>query len=240
MNKYKILLLITAIIQISSNFFTDFSGGSNFSELLITPAGYTFIIWALIISLSLVHAIYHAFFDKQTYSQKFYLSLSATYIMFTVWLLAAERSLILATVIINFTMFFLLRPAFREILQKADLKNIWNKYFLQGGVGTYLGWLTIASIANVGVLLAEYGLQNTTSTGQLIQGALVLAAVLNAIWMLKKYDRNIVLFATFWWGFVGILVGLFGRVGTDWLLAETLILVLILNLFYFRYLKLAR
>jgi hypothetical protein len=238
MNKYKILLLIAAIIQISSNFFTDFSGGSNFSELLITPAGYTFIIWALIISLCLVHAIYHAFFDKKVYSSRFYLSLSATYIMFTVWLLAAESNLILATVIINFAMFFLLQPAFREVLHKADLKNVWNKYFLQGGVGTYLGWLTIASIANVGVLLAEYGLQNTTSTGQIIQGVLVLAAVANAILMLKKFDRNIVLFATFWWGFVGILVGLYGRVGTDWLLAETVLLVLVLNLFYFRYLKL--
>jgi hypothetical protein len=237
MQKYKILLFVIACTQLISNFLTNFSGGSNFNELLITPAGYTFAIWGLIILLCLAHSAQHLFVDKKHFSKKFYLSLSAVYILFTVWLLAAERELILSTVIINFAMFFLLQPVFKEVQQKSYQETKLGKLFLEGGVGVYVGWLTIASVANLGVLFASLGMDNYSQFGQVVQALLVLLASVSAGYMLSKFKFSKVLFATYWWAFVGILVGLLGREGTSNLIVVTILCVVVLNIFYLKWRK---
>ncbi len=233
MKKYKIILFLTAFSELVSPYFNKFSGGGNFQELLITPAGYTFAIWGAITLFSFVFATYHLFFDKKTFSKNFYLSLSLIYILFTVWLVVAERNLFFLTVLVFLPMYYALLKAWQEIVFKHKLENNWEKIFLQGGTGMYVGWTTIAIILNIGIWIFSYGINIYSQTGLLLQTLIVVAATGNAIIILKKFNYNIVLFGTYWWAFVGLLTGLLSRTGTSILIAVTLICVAVLNFFYF-------
>ena len=145
---YKIIFFVTAVSQIFSIFFSSFSGGSNFNELLITPAGYTFAIWGVITMFSSIYALLHLF-GTRTFSRPVYLWLSSVYVCFTLWLMAAERELLLLTVLI---FLYVLRFAqgVSQLLEQG-FANIQEKLFLQGGVGMYLGWSSVAVLANIGV-----------------------------------------------------------------------------------------
>ncbi len=239
MKKYKILLFLTALSQLVSPYISNFSGGGNFQELLITPAGYTFAIWGAITVFSFIFATYHLFFDKKFFTKNFYLSLSLVYILFTVWLLVAERNWLFLTVLVFIPMYFALLKAFKEFIFSHKLENFWDKIFLQGGIGMYVGWTTIAIILNLGVWIFSLGFDIYSKLGIVLQIILVVLATANAVNILRKFKYNIVLFGTFWWAFVGLLVGLYGRSGTGNLIVLTLICVAVLNYIYFRNKKLS-
>lgn len=229
---YKIVFFVTAVSQIFSIFFSSFSGGSNFNELLITPAGYTFAIWGVITMFSSIYALLHLF-GTRTFSRPVYLWLSSVYVCFTLWLMAAERELLLLTVLIFLFMYFALLKAFPQLLEQG-FANIQEKLFLQGGVGMYLGWSSVAVLANIGVYAFSFGIQSSSQIGIYLQMLLVLLAALSAGYALYQSKRNAVVFATHWWAFVGILVGLFSREQTELLIAWTLVCVVGLNVFYFK------
>jgi hypothetical protein len=232
MRIYKIIFFILAVSQIVSTFFTSFSGGSNFNELLITPAGYTFTIWGVITVFSSIYALLHLF-SARTFSRPVYLWLSSVYVCFTLWLMAAEREMLLATVLIFLWMCFALLKAFPRLLEEG-FANVTDKIFLQGGVGMYLGWSSVAVLANIGVYAFSFGIQSNSQVGIYLQILLVILATLSAGYALYKTKRNAVVFGTHWWAFVGILAGLFSRENTALLIACTLLCVAGLNLFYFR------
>ncbi len=230
MKPYKIVLALLSVSQFISTYATGFSGGSNFSQPLLTPAGYTFSIWSVITLFCLIHGIYHLY-EKKAYSKKFYSLLSLTYILFMVWLLLAERNLLPATVVVFVVMLVSLFHVFKEVLAHADLKETKNKIFLQGGIGMYLGWSTIAVPANIAAMFAYLGVDNYSLFGQVEQVLVILLATGLAMFILKTFHRNRVLFGTFWWAFVGILVGIIGKPGTMWLIITTVVSVIALNVY---------
>jgi hypothetical protein len=229
---YKITFFILAVSQIISTFFSSFSGGSDFNELLITPAGYTFAIWGAITVFSCIYALLHLFGDR-TFKKQVYLWLSSVYLCFTLWLMAAEREMLFATVLIFLFMYFALLKVFPQILEEG-FANFLDKIFLQGGVGMYLGWSSVAVLANIGVYAFSFGVQSNSQVGIYLQILLVILATLSAGYALYKTKRNAVVFATHWWAFIGILAGLFSRENTFLLIACTLLCVVGLNFFYFK------
>ncbi|KKF99751.1 hypothetical protein DU86_12875 [Methanosarcina mazei] len=130
-------------------------------------------------------------------------------------------------------MYFALLKAFPQLLEQG-FANIQEKLFLQGGVGMYLGWSSVAVLANIGVYAFSFGIQSSSKLGIYLQMLLVLLAALSAGYALYQSKRNAVVFATHWWAFVGILVGLFSREQTELLIAWTLVCVVGLNVFYFK------
>lgn len=237
MKNFKILLFLTALSQVYSSFFTSFTGGGNFQQLLITPAGYTFAIWGAITIFSFIFATYHLFFDQRTFTKNFYLNLSFVYILFTVWLLVAERNLLGMTVLVFIPLYLALLKAYEEVIFKHKLQNYWEKIFLTWGTSMYVGWTTIAVVLNFAVWIFSLGIDKFSQTGILVQSLIVVAATGNAIYMLQRFKKNIPLFATFWWAFVGLLVGLVGRSDTGVLIGVTLVCVAVLNYFYFIFQK---
>ncbi len=229
----KILLFITALSQLVSPLISKFNGGSNFNILLFTPAPYTFSIWGVITFACFVFSVYHLFFDKKTFSNIFYIYSSILYILFTVWLFVAENNLILGTLLIFIAMLYLCFYIFKEVLKSTDLKNLWGKIIIFGS-GMYLGWSSVAIWANLGVLFLDFGMDKYSGMGILLQCLLILGATMLAIFMLKIFNKNIVLFLTFWWAFVGILVGTYMRPDTGIILLWTLFCVGGLNYFYFK------
>lgn len=232
MRTYKIIFFILAVSQIISTFFLSFSGGSDFNELLITPAGYTFAIWGVITVFSSIYALLHLF-DARTFNKQVYLWLSSVYLCFTLWLMAAEREMLFATVLIFLFMYFALIKVFPKLLEEG-FANFPDRIFLQGGVGMYLGWSSVAVLANIGVYAFSFGVQSNSQVGIYLQILLVILATLSAGYALYKTKRNAVVFGTHWWAFIGILAGLFSRENTVLLIACTLICVVGLNFFYFK------
>jgi hypothetical protein len=231
MQKYKILFFLTAVSQLVSTYFTNFSGGSNFSELLITPAGYTFVIWGAITMFTSIYSFYHLFFDRHFFSRNFYLLLSFVYICYTLWLLAAERNLFLATVIVVLAMLVSLVKVFHEAA-KDSYRGQMNKIFLLGGTGMYLGWVSIASVLNIAIYIFSFGFDIYSDTGIYLQMFIVLLASLSASYVLYKSNFSKVVLGTHWWAFVGLLIGLLGRNNTYPILIFTIFCVVGLNIFF--------
>lgn len=232
MTIYKIILFIAGLSQLASPFVTKFRGGSNFNQLLITPAGYTFAIWGVITTLCFSHALIHLF-SKNSYKTWFYGALSAVYILFTVWLMVAERSMLWLTLLVFIFMILFLQKVFSEVLHMKNGIHFWEGKLLRTSVGMYLGWSTVAIVLNIGVVVFSGGLSLYSVSGLLFQGLIVAGATLHAIYMLKRFEYNRILFGTFWWAFVGLLVGLFSREGTKALLVWTVLCVIFLNFVYF-------
>jgi hypothetical protein len=232
MNPYKITLFLAAISQIASTFFTNFSGGSRFNELLITPAGYTFSIWGVIITLSSIYAAWHLFVDTHTLRAKVYVALSLVYVCYTAWLIAAERELFALTVLIVVAMYGLLASVMGDVYKERK-RNAWNKVFLWGGAGMYLGWVSIATVLNIGIYIFSLGYENVSTTGMYLQMGLVILTTISAGFALVVSRYNLVTFGTHWWAFVGLLIGLWGRENTSALIVVTLVCVVTLNAFFF-------
>lgn len=231
MNKYKSLLFLAALSQIVFTFFTNFSGGSNFNQLLITPAGYTFSIWGLIIVFTTIFSFYHLFFDKHIFSKSFYLYSILVYISYTLWLLAAENDLLWLTILIFLAMFYSLLKIYKEASNQFN-KNIWNKIFFQIGISAYIAWASVAFIINIFVYLFSFNISVISFWGIFLQVIALIFISINVAFVLKITEFNKYVFVTHLWAFLGLIIGLSSRENTNILLIFSILSLSSLT-FYF-------
>lgn len=77
-----------------------------------------------------------------------------------------------------------------------------------GQVAIYTGWSTVAIFANTAALLKFYGLQDTGIGGVVWQSFILIGALANSWYFIKKFKRNPVYIITILWAFTGVFVGL--------------------------------
>jgi hypothetical protein len=211
-NLSRALLLVTSFTQLISpalSSLDDSSQSANTSPA-ITPAGYTFAVWGVITFLSFGYGI-HQILPNRKNSDLHNLvnpKLIALYVLFTLWLLAAERDWLIITVCIFVAMFFLAFFSFQQIIQPSNQLTTYDKILLEAQVGIYLGWCTVAIFANTGSALKFYGLSDVGTTGIIWQTLLLIAALANGVYGLYKTKSNYFFGGTIVWAFVGIYFGL--------------------------------
>jgi hypothetical protein len=217
-NPSKALLLVTSITQLLSpalSSLDDSSQSSNTSPA-ITPAGYTFAVWGVITLLSFGYGIYQILPNRKNSGLHNLVNpkLIALYVLFTLWLLAAEKDWLIITVCIFVAMFFLAFFSFQQIIQPSNQLTTYDKVLLEAQVGIYLGWCTVAIFANTGSALKFYGLPDVGTTGIVWQTILLIAALTNGIYGLYKTKSNYFFAGTIVWAFVGIFFGLINKPDT--------------------------
>lgn len=153
-----ILILVAALAFAASPYFVqDFNG---FDPDLypnpqvdppIQPAGYAFGIWGLIYLWLVLHAGFGLLrrdrdpaWDAVRWPLFFSLAIGAS------WLAVAERSPIMATILI----WVMLGGSLAALYRSAETPDRW---LLQAPIGVYAGWLTAASCASLGLAGAGFG-----------------------------------------------------------------------------------
>jgi benzodiazapine receptor len=132
---------------------------SDLYPTLITPAGYTFSIWGLIYTLLLVFVIYQAL--PRNREQPFLRQVSFLFAlsgMFNaLWLVLWHYELITFSLALMFALLATLIAVYLRLNIGRTNVPLREKTCVHVPFSVYLGWITVASIANAAVALTSVG-----------------------------------------------------------------------------------
>jgi hypothetical protein len=172
-----------------------------------TPAGYVFAIWGIIYALLLVFAIYQAL-PKQK-DKPFQNQISALFILSSifnvVWLFLWQYDYITVSVVLMFALLATLTAIYLRLRIGKSGVPLKDKLCVHLPFSVYLGWITMASIANVAAALVSvrwngFGLSVETWAIAAMSIALIVTLIVIAARKDAAYSLVVV------WALAGIAV----------------------------------
>jgi len=214
----KIITTITFIIMVATNILANTLpiNGITTGEVsdayknLFAPAGITFFIWGLIYLLLLVYTIYQlGFFQggekyiKTELLEKVGVLFSISSISNSIWIFLWHYNFISLTVIVMIIILICLIMIVAEI-SKHKL-NFKEKFFIKLPFSVYLGWITIATIANVTTFLVSigwngFGISDITWTIIILMVGVIISSL--TILQFKDIAYGLVII----WAYMGIYI----------------------------------
>ena len=206
-----LLLFILTIIVNSIAGSTTLIGGrdtatvSNNNPTLITPAGYVFSIWGIIYILLGAFVVYQALPRERgsDYHGKIGWLFVFSSLINIAWIFVWQfESLILSVVLIFALLLSLIAIYLRLNIGRSKVK-ISERLAVHLPFSVYLGWITIASIADVAITLTAYNWNGFGISSE--TWAIIVVAVALVITMLMLGNRKDVAYAlVVIWALVGI------------------------------------
>lgn len=172
---------------------------SNRLDVVFTPAGYVFSIWGLIYFLLVVWLILNYRKIKENrFETKIGILFIASCIFNIGWLLSWHYEQFALSVLV---MFLLLGTLIMIYLQYSPMQTGFSERL---PFSFYLGWITVATIANVSYVLKYYEVDLGISE---VLGSLVLVAVAVVIgYAAIAYSKDIYFVLVIVWALIGIAV----------------------------------
>lgn len=172
-------------------------GGKSIRELsdkyanLFTPANQTFAIWSLIYTLVFIFLI--AQFLPTYKNTRFCNSYSflISCLLNGAWIVAWQLEYIGLSLIIMFA----LLATLAIINQQADAEKLLLPKIV---FGVYLGWICIATIANITTWLVSFNLAIPVSIQVFITLAILIVAAIIVAWIMKKLANPFLTIAVMW------------------------------------------
>jgi benzodiazapine receptor len=213
---------------------TTLLGGVNTAEIsdanptLITPAGYVFSIWGIIYILLGVFVIFQALpsQEEKEYTKKIGWLFVLSSIVNIVWIFLWQYQILSASVILIFLLLATLIAIYLRLNIGKSTVSLREKLAVHVPFSVYLGWITIASIANVAVFLVSekwngFGINAETWATLIIIVALVITLLVLATRRDIAYGLVIV------WALTGIAVKQSGNQSIVTLTEASAIIVLL-------------
>jgi len=168
---------------------------SAFYPNAFVPAGFTFSIWGIIYLLLLSYTIGFTYYTlkQEQYPKAFslieriniYFLLTCVFNM--AWILAWHYLQIEVSVVIMLLFLSTLIQLFLKSSRVAGALTTTQKFILQTPFIVYLGWISVATIANITALLVAYKWTAFSISPVYWSAAMILIAILLAVLMLKKF-----------------------------------------------------
>ena len=204
-------------------------GNSDKYPNLFTPAGITFSIWSVIYLFLLIYVFYQArdVFKTQKEDMPYFEQISIFFILsclFNIlWLIVWLYEFILLSLIVMLLLLFSLIVIYLRLnIALGDL-NKQGKIIVWTSFSLYLGWITVATIANSTVFLIsinwdQFGIPPFTWTVIVIFVALFLT--LTVLYSRKDFIYPLVII----WALIGIIIK---RIGDNYDLAVVALVMII-------------
>ncbi len=180
---------------------------SDNNPTLITPAGYVFSIWGVIYILLGIFTVFQALPSQKgrDYQRKIGSLFVLSSLFNIVWLFLWQYELLSYSVVLMFLLLATLVTIYLRLDIGKSLVSLREKFVVHTPFSVYLGWITIASIANVAVTLVSvnwngFGIAPETWASLIIIIALLIALLVLAI--RKDFAYGFVII----WALVGIAV----------------------------------
>jgi len=186
---------------------TNFTA-TNATTPQVVPIDYAFIIWAVIYGGAVVYAIYQLLprhrEDTLLRSIGFYTAFA--YLATALWIVAAQFGGQWLTVILFFCILASLVAALIQCIRLHDSLTFAERTLVVFPLGVFLGWTTVATIANVATALASSGFSNVLLSNQ--NWAIVMLSIggLIASFVTFKSRGNIGYALTVIWALMGVVV----------------------------------
>ena len=213
---------------------TTLLGGVNTAEIsdanptLITPAGYVFSIWGIIYILLAVFVIFQALPSQREkeYTKKIGWLFVLSSLANIVWLFLWQYEILSVSIVLMFLLLATLIAIYLRLNIGKSAVSLREKLAVHMPFSVYLGWITIASIANVSVFLVSenwdgFGISAETWATLIIIVALIITILVLATRKDIAYSLVII------WALVGIAVKQSGNQNIVTLTEASAIIVLI-------------
>jgi hypothetical protein len=169
---------------------------SAFYPNAFVPAGFTFSIWGVIYLLLLSYTIGFTYYSikRQQHPKTFiFIERINTYFLLTCvfnmsWIVAWHYLQIELSVLI---MLFFLSTLIQLFLKTKSMANdltLTQRFILQTPFIVYLGWISVATIANITALLVAYKWTALSIAPIYWSAAMILIAIVLALLMVKKFQ----------------------------------------------------
>lgn len=174
-------------------------------EILFTPAGYVFSIWGLIYTLLIVFSVVQALPSRQ--ADPAFAAVRPWHILNActnaAWIFAWHYERFVLSLVLMLVLLGTL-VAIATKVRDVGLRDGLSFAALRAPFSLYLGWISIATIANVTVVLWSFGITDPLRDPTLTLGIVVLAALIGSAVAVKRADP--VFASVFVWAVVGIAV----------------------------------
>lgn len=202
-NTVKIFTALTAVIILVATLYINFLGGtgginnistgevSGMYPALFTPAGSTFAIWSLIYLLNIAFMavkVSASFKGEGQPNDKLLKLFIGICLVNTGWIFAWHYQQMEVSVVLMLGLLVLLIKAFIET-QQAEQKSIANT-IIKANFSIYLGWICVATIANISALFIEWGVAHHTMTAMILTLVVISVATLLAVWQLITFKNG--------------------------------------------------
>lgn len=178
---------------------------------LFTPAGLTFSIWGLIYALLLAYIVYgavHAFRKHEDVSVKIN-QISPWFLLTCVanvgWLLCWHYEQLGLSVLVMLALLGTLIAIYVLLRRAPAVSRKGNYFFLKLPFGVYLGWISIASMANITTLLVQAGWNRADLSEDFWLSALLLVAIGLTLFMALR-NKDMEYTAVVIWALLGIII----------------------------------
>ena len=212
---YQIITIFVTLVTITVNGLANALpiNGQNTGEIsdrftiYFVPAGYVFSIWGLIYLGLIAFAIYQAFpAQKENGRIK---RISPAYwignLANAAWIFLWHYEYFPLTLIAMFTLLGALIYIYQQISQEDSELHRNQKWFVKFPFSIYLGWISVATIANISQVLffLDWGGWGIPATAW----AVIMLAVATLLGFLMLWRRNDTLYAlVLLWAFIGIAI----------------------------------
>ncbi|GGE95537.1 tryptophan-rich sensory protein [Mycetocola zhadangensis] len=215
----QIAVLISAIIALIGAFIgsgaaggtpiAEASGGALSADATpVAPDGPAFGIWSVIYAGLIAYAIWQLLPAQTTAARHRRLGypIALSLILNAAWILSVQFDLLWASVPVIVILLIVLIGAFRITLASRP-RNLIDGIVTDGTVGLYLGWVTIATVANTAAVLAASGFDGFGISPDVWGVLLILVAGVIGI-ALALYSRGrLAPSAALSWGIAWVAVG---------------------------------
>jgi benzodiazapine receptor len=132
---------------------------SNLYPTLITPAGYVFAIWGVIYILLGIFVVYQALPSEKgrEYQNKISWLFILSSLLNIIWLFLWQNEILSLSVVVMFLLLVSLIVIYLRLNIGKSTASLREKLAVHLPFSVYLGWITIASIANVAAFLVSIG-----------------------------------------------------------------------------------
>ena len=192
---------------------TTILGGKNTAQIsdanptLITPAGYVFSIWGVIYILLGIFIVFQALPSEQgkDFQKRIGLLFVLSSLLNITWLFLWQFEYLSLSVVLMFLLLATLILTYMRLRIGKSVVSLREKLAVHVPFSVYLGWITIASIANVAVTLVSvnwdgFGISPETWATLIIIVALLITIIVTATRKDIAYGLVII------WALVGIAV----------------------------------
>ena len=213
----KLLVVVTSVAMIVINLFANIVPYNNQTtkdisdsfKVFFVPAGYVFAIWGVIyLGIILFNVL---LLSKQGNSKKLDKVLWAVIvsnIANSVWIFLWHYNYVSLSVVVMLVLLLSLIYVYLNLNVKKDLTK--NEYLMaKVPFGIYLGWITVATVANITVALYNLNWNGFGIEGQIWSTLLVIVAALLGIVMLLRH-RDVAYALVIIWAVLGIAVNFSG------------------------------
>lgn len=178
---------------------------------LVAPAGPAFSIWTPIYVGLLAYAVWQALpvnAVRARVRSTGWLA-AASMVLNAAWLLVTQQGWIWASVVVIVALALTLGTLV-ERLTRQPASSTWDRVLLDGTFGLYLGWVAVATCANITAALVDSGVDLGATANQVAAVAVLAVAAGLGVLFARRLGGRWAVAAAMAWGLAWIAVGRLG------------------------------